>query len=199
VAEPTSALSRRREQTRNVILEATSSLIAEKGTDGFTISEVAKRGSVNRALIYHYFKDRDNLVFEAIRHIMHRYRQLRPAISAEAIEQDVRMQIEHPEVGRFFYQVLLSGRPLPALSERMLAAIEDVERIRQERAPNSPFDPPLAIIAATLVQLAWPFARGEMARHLGITVEEADERFIAQLKRTSRANLEALANNPESA
>lgn len=195
MANATSVVSRRRERTRDTILEATSSLVAEKGTDGFTISEVAHRGGVNGALIYHYFKDRDNLVFETIRYIAHKYERVRPAVSPDAIEHDIRMHIQHPEIGRFFFQLLLSGRPLPALGERMLAAIEDLERIRKERAPTSSFDPPLAIIAATLVQLAWPFARQEMARHLGITVEDADERFIAQLKRTSRTNLEMLASD----
>lgn len=192
-AVPT-APARKREATRGAILETTGLLVAEKGTDGFTISEVAQRSGINRALIYHYFRDRDNLVFETIRHLLSRYEQLRPAVSQDAIERDVRMHIEHPEIGRFFFQMLLSGRPLPGLSGRMLAAIDDLERIRDEHAPNSSFDPTFAIIAATLVQLAWPFARDEMARHIGITVEEADERFIAQLKRTSQANLQALAN-----
>ena len=191
------ALTRKREATRGAILEATGRLVAEKGTDGFTISEVAQRSGINRALIYHYFRDRDNLVFETIRHLLSRYEQLRPAVSQDAIERDLRMHIAHPEIGRFFFQMLLSGRPLPSLSARMLAAIEDLERIRNEHAPNSSFDPQFAIIGATLVQLAWPFARDEMARHLGITVEEADERFIAQLKRTSRANLQALANEQQ--
>jgi AcrR family transcriptional regulator len=195
VANPSSALARRREQTCDAILDATGQLIAEKGADGFTISEVAQRSTVNRALIYHYFKDRDNLVFEAIRHIASRYEPVHPEMGPEAAEHAVRMHIEHPEIGRFFYQMLLSGRPLPSLSRRVFDAIEDLERFRREHAPDSPFDPAFAVVAATLVQLAWGFARDEIARHLGVSVEEADRRFIAQLARTSRANLEALANN----
>jgi AcrR family transcriptional regulator len=192
VAAASTTLSRKREATCNAILEATSKLVAEKGTDGFTISEVALRSGINRALIYHYFKDRNNLVFEAIRHLMSQYEQLRPAISEDAIERDVRMHIEHPEIGRFFFQMLLSGKEFPSLSKRMLDAIEDLERLRTERQPDSPFDPPIAIIMATLVELAWPFARGEMARLLKVDVEEADRRFVAQIKRASHANLEAL-------
>ena len=199
MGEPASTLSRRREHTRNAILEATSQLIAEKGTDGFTISEVAQRGAVNRALIYHYFKDRDTLVFETIRHIASQYERVRPEMGPDAAERLVRMQIEHPEIGRFFYQMLLSGRPLPSLSQRMFDAIEDLERFRREHAPDSSFDPAFAVVGATLVQLAWGFARDEIARHLGIPVEEADRRFIAQLGRTAKNNLEALANKPESA
>ena len=195
MAEPAAAISRRREQTCNAILEAASRLIADKGTDGFTISEVAVRSGVNRALIYHYFKDRDNLVLEAIRHIVHRYEQVRPPFGLDAAERMVRMHIEHPEIGRFFYQMLLSGRPLPGLSQHVFNAIEDLERLRSERAPGSRFDPTFAVISATLVQLAWGFARDEIARHLGVTVEEADERFIAQLGRTAQANFRSLTDD----
>lgn len=194
MANPTT-LSRRREQTRDAILSATSQLIAERGADGFTISEVGQRSGINRALIYHYFKDRDNLVFEAIRHIASHYEPVRPEMGPAAAEQAVRMHIEHPEIGRFFYQMLLSGRPLPSLSQRVFNAIDDLERFRRERAPESSFDPAFAVIGATLVQMAWGFARDEIARHLGIPVEEADRRFIAQLGRTAKANLEALAND----
>ena len=192
MANPSSTLTRRRERTCDAILDATGQLIAEKGADGFTISEVAQRSGVNRALIYHYFKDRDNLVVEAIRHIASRYEPVNPAMGPEAAAQAVRMHIEHPEIGRLFYQMLLSGRPLPSLSRRVFVAIEDLERFRREHAPDSPFDPPFAVVAATLVQLAWGFARHEIARHLGVSVEEADRRFIAQLGRTLENNLRSI-------
>ncbi len=190
-----SVLARKREATCNAILDASSQLIVEKGVDGFTLSDVAKRGQINRALIYHYFKSRDNLVFETIRHIVYRYEKIRPELAPEAIERTARMQIEHPEIGRFFFQLLLAGRPLPSLSQPLFDAIEALERLRKERAPSSPFDAAFAVISTMLVQMSWAFARQEIARHLGIGVEEADERFIAQLRRTASLGLQALNNN----
>jgi AcrR family transcriptional regulator len=190
---PASAFARRREATCNAILDATGQLIAEKGVDGFTISEVAQRGGINRALIYHYFKNRDNLVVQAIQHILARYDAVRPPLGPEAMEQTARMYIEHPEIGRFFFQMLLTNRSLGALDQRMVQAIEHLERLRREQAPASSFDPTFAIVIIVLVQLSWSFARDELARLLGIPTAEADRRFIAQLRRATEIGLRALA------
>jgi AcrR family transcriptional regulator len=183
----------RREATQKAILEAASALIAEKGVDGFTLSEVAKRGKVNRALIYHYFETRENLVFQAIRYIVTRYEETEPHDGADAVERTIRMHIQHPEVGRFFFQLLLTGRPMPPLSRRILAAIAALERTKADRAPDADFDPQLSVIAGWLAQLSWSFARVEIARLLGMSVEEADERFIAQMQRAASHNIQALS------
>src|SRR3990172_12555243 len=128
VNEPSSpASARKREATCNAILGATSQLIAEKGVDGFTMSEVATRGKVNRALIYHYYHDRDNLIFETVRHIANRYDEIR-STRGDDIEQNLRMHIEHPEIGRFFFHLMLTGKPLPRLSRRLASAIEELEK-----------------------------------------------------------------------
>ena len=194
MAEAPSAAQRKRTAASTKILDATSELIAERGLDGFTISEVAKRADINRALIYHYFHDRDNLIAQAIRHIIARHDGLKPGVGPEAIEGLVRLHIEHPEIGRVFFQMLMSKRPLP-LPDRMLSAIEELERIRRERAPDVPFDATFAVVIATLAQLAWGFARTHIADELGMPVEEADERIVAQMRRAAAYALRSL-NTP---
>ncbi len=196
MAGPSSASARKGEATRNAILDATSRLIAERGVDGFTISDVAKWGQINRALVYHYFKSRDNLIFETIRHTVHRYEEARPEVGPDAIERTARMHIEHPEIGRFFFQLLLTGRAIPSLGQRLFNAIEDLQRLKEERAPQSSFDPALVIVGIHLAQMSWGFARHEIARHLQISVEEADERFVAQLRRAARVGLQSLSDEP---
>jgi AcrR family transcriptional regulator len=186
---PASALARKRQATCDAILDATSGLIAEKGADGFTISEVAERGRINRALIYHYFRNRDNLILEAIRHVVDRYEGIRPSEGSEAIARSTRMLIEHPEVGRFFYQMLLGGQPLPGLSTRIFQAVEDLETVRRAQAPESGLDPTFTILSAALLELAWSFARTEIARYLDISLEEADRRFIDHMKRNAAVGM----------
>ena len=185
------APNRRREVTQNAILEATSALIAEKGVDGFTLSEVAKRGRINRALIYHYFTTRENLVFQAIRHIVNRYDDTQPHGGPDAAARSAQMHIEHPEIGRFFFQLLLTNRPMPPLSRRMISAIANLERLKAQ-APDAQFDPPISVVTGWLAQLSWSFARVELARLLGMSVEEADERFIAEMRRIGNQNMQAL-------
>jgi len=179
------AAASRRTATCNVILDATSKLVAEKGIAGFTMSEVAERGKVNRALIYHYYHNRDNLIFETIQFIVKRYDEIHSAQGEDEVERNLRMHIDHPEFGRFFFHLMLSGRPLPKLSQRIRGAIGDLERLKATDLPPTTFDPEFAVITVWLVQLAWGCGREEIACLLGLAVEEADRRFLANIRRTS--------------
>jgi len=192
MAASSPAFARKREATCSAILDATGRLIAQKGVNGFTISEVAQRAQINRALIYHYFKDREKLVAEAIQHIVDRYQPVGHETNDDAVERMVRMHIEHPEIARFFIQLLLDGRPLPSLGPHIRAAIDALERFQRHRTSDAPFDPAFAMIMLTLTQLSWAFARTELARLLDIDVEEADQRFIEQLKRVVGLGMQAI-------
>lgn len=180
------APARNREATRNAILEATSQLIAEKGVDGFAMSEVAQRGKINRALIYHYFQNRDNLVFETIRFIVQRYEAMNEGSGTDALERSVRMHIEHPEISRFFFHLMLTGQPIPRLSSRLLEAIRNLEELKKQSGGKLTIDPTFAIMSAWLIQISWSFARNEIARQFNLTVEEADERLLAHLRGTAK-------------
>lgn len=170
------------------MLDATSQLIAEKGVDGFTISDVAERGKVNRSLIYHYFHNRDNLVFETIRLIVDRYDAVRSSPEGDELEQSIRMHIEHPQIARFFFHLMLGGKPLPKLSRRLTNAIAEVDRLKAEHAPGSTLDPTFAVITGWLVQLSWSCGREEIARLLGLSVEDADRRFLAHMRSMREAS-----------
>ena len=172
--------TRNSKATRTTILDATGELIAEKGLDGFTISEIGRRGSVNRSLIYHYFKNRENLIVETIGHIMGRYEDVDPGGGGDAIERNLRMHIDHPEIARAIYHMLLDENRLPALWPRLQSAIQALEKMR--RQGDSSFDPTFMAILISLPQLSWAFSRREFARMLGMTVDEADKRFIASMR-----------------
>ena len=180
-----SKFARKRQVACKAILDATSALIAEKGVDGFTLSEVARRAPINRALIYHYFKSRDNLVAQAISHILSRYQAAGLEAGVEAIEGSLRMHIEHPEIARFFFQMLLNDRSLQGLGPWLREAIAALERFQQTSGLPAGVDPTFVGVIAMLTQLSWAFSRQEMARLLEMSVEEADERFIAQVRRRS--------------
>jgi len=57
---------RNAERTRKLILEAAREEFFEKGYTGARIESIAKRASVNKQLIYHYFKGKDQLINETI-------------------------------------------------------------------------------------------------------------------------------------
>jgi AcrR family transcriptional regulator len=52
-----------KERRRAEIVNAAESLYAEKGWDAVTMDQVARSARLSRALVYVYFKDRDDLMF----------------------------------------------------------------------------------------------------------------------------------------
>lgn len=49
-------------ESRQRILDAAVALFSEKGFDGARVSEIAKAAGVNKALIYYYFKSKDDIL-----------------------------------------------------------------------------------------------------------------------------------------
>ncbi len=196
---PTSVSTRKRDVTCNAILDATGKLIAEKGVDGFTISDVGQRAQVNRALVYHYFKNRENLVDEAIDHIMGTHDPIETYITPESVAALARKRIENPETSRLFFQMLLGERPMPVIGGRIKYAVGRLVALQQERNPTETHDPAFWLLTLVLVQHAWPFARDAFARLLEIEREEADERFVEFLRWATQLVLEATGrpNAPE--
>lgn len=53
---------RKKENAREKIMKVATSLFAKKGFDAATVDEIAERAKVNKALIYYYFKNKDDLL-----------------------------------------------------------------------------------------------------------------------------------------
>ena len=187
----TSTATRGREATCAAILDATGEIISEIGITGFTISQVARRAGINRSLIYHYYQNRDNLVAHAIDRIMTRYDTTESILGGDAVARSARMYIEHPEIGRFIFQILLSGGSLLRLGERLADTLAHVDSLRRQQATDSDADFPISMIVIGLSQMAWSFSRKEMANVLGISVEEADERFVREMHRVAEVGMKA--------
>lgn len=183
-----------RKATCDAILEATVEIITEKGLDGFTISEIARRAEVNRALIYHYYQNRENLITHAVDRIMERYNVAETGLSGDAVARSARSYIEHPEIGRFVFQLLLSGRPLLRIGERLREQIAHVELLMHQQFPDADADedPSFSILILAASCYAWSFAREELAGIIGLSVEEADDRFVRAVSRMSELGLKAL-------
>ncbi len=174
-----SAGTGRREATTSAILRATGDLIAERGIDGFTLSEVSRLAGINRALIYHYFQNRDNLIHCTIDDILERNKEAPSEPNADAVENSLRVHIAHPEVSRVFFQLLLAKNESLPLGNRLTDAIEAIDRYNREANIEVSYDLTFLLIMLVLAQLSWPLSREAISKTLSISVEEADERFIA--------------------
>lgn len=186
-----SKVRRTGKETQQVILDATGELIAEKGIDGFSMSDVGRHAGINRALIYHYFENRDNLINEAVDHIMGTHEPIDAYITPDSVAALARERIEDPKISRLFFQMLLGDRQMPLIGGRIKETIAKLVVLQQERNPTETYDPAFALLALVLVQHAWPFARDEFARLLEMEREEADERFIDFLRWATELTLKA--------
>jgi AcrR family transcriptional regulator len=58
------------EQTRQKILQIAEQLFADQGFHGTSVAEIAKAADVNKALIYYYFKDKNDIIMSLFRQIV---------------------------------------------------------------------------------------------------------------------------------
>jgi AcrR family transcriptional regulator len=64
-------------ESRQRILDAARSEFSEKGFDGARVDDIARRAEVNKALIYYYFKSKDELLQELLRQFLGERRSIR--------------------------------------------------------------------------------------------------------------------------
>jgi AcrR family transcriptional regulator len=69
---------------REALLDATRDLVAERGPQGFTLSEAARRAGVSPAAPYRHFKDREEVLAALRRQGVERFGQRLQAAAAEA-------------------------------------------------------------------------------------------------------------------
>jgi TetR/AcrR family transcriptional regulator len=55
-------LSEQARESRDKILKSAEELFSDKGFDGVSVSEIAKTAGVNKALIYYYFKSKEDIL-----------------------------------------------------------------------------------------------------------------------------------------
>ncbi|MEX0786379.1 MAG: helix-turn-helix domain-containing protein [Dehalococcoidia bacterium] len=173
------ARRRSRQATEEALLDATISLVAEVGANGFTLSDVANRAGVNRALIYHYFEERETLIERATERALQRTMEgrsgdalLKPPQLLETFKRDAMLD-------RFFLRFLTPSPWSPAIRERFGQVLRLTERLKAEQRVD--FDSEMAFMITALATIAWRCAREQYAELLGVPVDEADRRFIDAL------------------
>src|SRR5689334_14879792 len=56
------------DEKRRAILDRSAELFAEYGYDRASLSEIAKACGISKANLYHYYKDKESLLFDVIRY-----------------------------------------------------------------------------------------------------------------------------------
>lgn len=117
---------RRRERTRRALREALIALIAERGYDGISVSDIADRADINRATFYLHYKDKDDLLFRGMAEIYDAIGQHHQTITREQILSGAddlmndASDFEHVREHADFYRALFSERGSIAFTINML-------------------------------------------------------------------------------
>jgi AcrR family transcriptional regulator len=176
--------SRRRdfEDNRRRILAAARRILAERGPEALTVSEVAHRAGINRSTAYQHFRTRDALA---------------AAVTAEVAEEltgklvegralwgqvdDMSLfLVDHPELARLIVHQLLSESPLP---ERAWSTyLGQVRKIARSRDAQPGIDAEMLAHVLMCVGVLWPLlARAHYED--AASVRRATRRMARELRR----------------
>ncbi|MEV4673887.1 MULTISPECIES: TetR/AcrR family transcriptional regulator [Actinomadura] len=135
---PTTRSADDRELSRVRILKAAAEIASECGYEGTTISRVTKRSGLPASSVYWFYRDKDHLMAEVIRHSFEQWiaaqprwerdpRDERPlAESLRAIlSRSVRSLRDAPDFLRIGHMLLLESREVEAEARRYFLATRD--------------------------------------------------------------------------
>jgi TetR/AcrR family transcriptional regulator len=103
------------DRTKTKILKAAEEVFSDKGYEGGGVDEIAARGKINKALIYYYFKSKENLLVEIMKINFHsddhlkeveRFYEMILKVDCEGIKRYTEEQFKQWDVKRNLLRVL---------------------------------------------------------------------------------------------
>lgn len=192
----TKARKRDGAQTRQAILRAATGEFIEKGFHGARMEHIAARAGVNKALVYRYYGDRDNLMREVLSHEIARREAILEQIPddlAESLEVWYRETAGHGgDLLKLLQREALDSDEVIVLGDRRKAyygaQMEILRRWQQDGRVDGEFEVPYLFLAL-LALVAFPIGFPQLTRL--ITEEDPDSpafirawtRLLAQLAR----------------
>jgi AcrR family transcriptional regulator len=164
---------------RETLLRHARRLIAERGPEALTVSEVAHRARLNRTTAYQHFRTRDELVAAVMGGISEELSAIlaTPRPITEHVDQVLGFFVEHPEIGRLSLHHLLAENPFPRQGwERYVGELEQLVTSRPGQE-----DVDVEMLAVLMISAALIWSVHVRVRH--DDVAGATERFAREMKR----------------
>ncbi|MBW1689044.1 MAG: TetR/AcrR family transcriptional regulator [Deltaproteobacteria bacterium] len=169
--------------TRRAILDAARELMAERGPEAMTISEVAHRAGINRGTAYQHFRTRDELA-AAVK--LDFGRELTAMLVddqpiGERIDRLLGFFLDHPELARLWIHDILSSRD-GSPSESWNTFIATLEALTKSGGTRDGIDAEMLgriLLGAPLIWSLWASRKAEAEQERRRLVQ----RFGREIKR----------------
>lgn len=176
---------------REAILQATLKLVSEHGFHGTAMSKVAREAGVSAGIIYHYFKNKDELLVQLYFEMKQRgvAEQMANHDPSQPLRAQIRRlwgamiryHIEHPQVTAFMSQFMSSPYFTPEVQEQSAAYFKSAslcyEKAREEMIIQ---DMPQAVFATFALDVPAALVQRQSTGQLELT-DEVVEQVIESL------------------
>ena len=154
--------------TREVILEAAREVLAQDGTGGLSLSQVAQRAGVNRATMYQHFRTREKLIEATAAGVSAKlYRAIfsDPAVAEARADESTNIEavtahladfaMENPVLGRVWLLKVLSSRR-PANDPFWREYLSRFEQFAKTQSAQPGIDLEVAAVLFLAGAFIWP-------------------------------------------
>jgi len=146
-ASPRSRHERRRQRTRQLLIQTTLQLILEKGYEAVSIQNITDQADLGRGTFYIYFRDKGEVLWEAVRDLIlavegEAHRQLQDNVPDQVYYYGLVRIFRHAEENRDLYRVVFGGQAPAKLSGRVKDLIVGVFLYDVQHRPGTATCPP---------------------------------------------------------
>lgn len=183
-SEPIPLEGRRRDfqDTRRRILAAAREVMAERGPEALTVSDVAHGAGINRTTAYQHFRTRDALVEAVVADLADEVTAMlmERLPLGERIDRMAEFFLEHPEVGRLLLLQMLSQNPIPRPAwDRYVG---EIRRLAESDGGRDGVDSEMLGTILMCVGILWPLL-ARMRFDTDEAARRATDRLTREVKR----------------
>lgn len=123
-------LDRRVVRTRQLLRDALTELILEKGFDAVTVSDIAERANLGRATFYLHYRDKEELLFKSLEAVFDELVEKIEPLGSNFATSPPMVAFQHAAENSDLYLIILSGQGSGSIYKRVR---EYMARIALER------------------------------------------------------------------
>lgn len=148
-------------ETRRALLEAAANIFAEKGLNGATIDEIAKRAGVTKGAIYSHFDGREDLLVQSCRSALQSFHlfklaQVAPDLKTFVLETaGVLLSDDGKDARMLNIEAHLSAARSPKIAGLMSEWYEATIDLTKDRVPEGAGSPKSVIVMINVLMLGF--------------------------------------------